>query len=377
MFSEPTPFTFVVGNVFIVAVYTLVIHLVRLHAPLCGKVFRRFESHNLRALQLLRFVMSIVIALIYFHRQYLDYLLDFLWKNFLKENWFIQHRSAEACVSTYAFGLYYAIFLAIDISGVLNRYRFTTRNRTQIAQIHNNFSEYFYAPMFYLLPILIYHYFYPGKIVSENSPTVFSFTKEIFLMLIFYDIYFISLHMTAHFVPILYRNIHRCHHSNQDLYASDTFRFTLVDFWMNVFPSIWAVHTFSHHTLSPIIYDALLTWLLVVNHSGYDLLFSLENILTSCVFNGPRTHSSHHQQHASTYSQFFPFLDVICGTNTTGHSRSTGNLLKNLLLVFVTGCSIVFFIEDSRLNKFLQFYSYSLASSFGMAVFYYGYEHIQ
>mmetsp|Transcript_7713 Transcript_7713/g.12584 ORF Transcript_7713/g.12584 Transcript_7713/m.12584 type:complete len:186 (+) Transcript_7713:373-930(+) len=160
--------------------------------------------------------------------------------------------------------------------------------------------------------------------------------------------------MTLHKVPSLYRHVHSVHHSNHDLYASDAFRFSMADFWLSVIPSILSVNTLENHTLTRIIYDIVITYLIVINHCGYDILLSPDHLLSSYILTGPRAHSRHHRHHDHCYSQFVPLLDRVCGTNKPNHKQK---LAPSLLKVFSTGFLVVALVDYSRLLRFVAFYT--------------------
>jgi len=348
------PLQLILANVVLVAGYTGAIYWLRkaflrgVEAPAVTNPFPGFDRETVFAARIL--VCILFIALMWW-RAAVDGFLQDLWENDLRSHWFVVHDSAEPLVSTYSFALYYAAFVAVDTSGVLDHYRLHKRAPDTLENKHNKFHQFFYSPSFYLFPILIFDACFPRKVVSQDPPTILSLIGEVVGQLFFYDIYFFCIHMTLHKVPSLYRSVHNMHHTNQDLYASDTFRFTMIDFWLNVIPSILSVNTLNNHTLTRILYDVVITLLLVVNHSGYDFLFSLDNILSPHLVSGPRTHSLHHRKHTGFYAQFFPVLDWACGTNRPDHQKG---LILSLSKVLVIGTLVVCLVDHSRIWRFIS-----------------------
>lgn len=243
----------------------------------------------------------------------------------------------EACVAGGSFAIWIMAYRIADRLPCMQQYRFnqdsshltTTTNVSQIASDSFDLSS--WLPLFvYLFAIYVFHLFVTKKPIIITSPTIVRLFVEVAFGIFVYDFIFFFIHRAMHSsmgIPAISRIFnHQVHHS----YVNDTFEggmiasqvqhHSFVDATLQVATNIF-VQNLSlprygpKHSLSRIIHNIVITYLLTEIHAGYDGWWCTHNVYpVNLMLCGAKCHEIHHQTGIVHYQQFFTYLDVLFGT---------------------------------------------------------------
>lgn len=166
----------------------------------------------------------------------------------------------------------------------------------------------------YLLPWIVFDFFFPRRTVPEQAPSLFQIVFEVLLSLFLYDVFFYIGHAAIHRFQYLYVRIHKEHHTSEDIRATDSIRHTFVDGTFDVMCSVAALNVLRAHPLSRAIYNIIAITLITEAHSGMDFPWMLHNIIPCNLCMGPVRHNFHHRNHNKNFAKFFTFMDYVGGT---------------------------------------------------------------
>lgn len=140
--------------------------------------------------------------------------------------------------------------------------------------------------------------------------------SEVALGLLLYDFFFFFGHNLLHKVPLLYKNVHRKHHTSQTVRAGDSVRHSFLDGVWDVICAVAALNILRANAMSRLAFNAVAIALIVEAHCGMQLPWMLSSVFP-CLFAGPRLHDVHHVQGKSNFAKFFVHLDWLFGTLDT------------------------------------------------------------
>jgi len=182
------------------------------------------------------------------------------------------------------------------------------------------------APV-YLLPLLALSVFFdafaPRRLaLAQAAPSLWRVAREVLGGLFFYDLFFWITHVPLHMFPSVYKRFHARHHHSPEVQASDVVRLTPVEELIDVACSIAGLRILQAHPISRSIYNIVITGLLTELHCGYDLPFSLQNVVPFGIWGGSRRHHIHHRHGRAYFQKFFTYLDNLFGRFVNKPERS-------------------------------------------------------
>jgi len=307
--------------------------------------------HSFQILFIFRAIFYSTVAFVFYNQKQVDSYLHQLWNDSLRDSWFLNHESCEPVWATICFAIYAFLWLIVDyFCPFLLKYRIKGNNTDKKDIKNYDWGHWTFSAVWYLIPILGTDLVWKRRMYflekNPNAPTLFQLVFQVSMMLFFYDVYFITMHMISHNCKFLYK-MHKVHHMHSDIRAIDGLRFHAIDFWFSVIPAIWSVNTMVWHPLSRIVFNATITYLVMENHSGFDFPWSVNNIMPW--FGGSRIHSKHHE---GTTNQWFCqnlyFMDYLIGTHKP---CSDLNVWKACGIIFTLGCAVAGLINPSRIVK--------------------------
>eukprot|EP00040_Diaphanoeca_grandis_P043620 m.9824 g.9824 ORF g.9824 m.9824 type:complete len:333 (+) comp7961_c0_seq1:298-1296(+) len=277
---------------------------------------------------LLRCAMMVLFGLLWQHKDYADDCIADTWE-ILANKWWFKHDTFEPVVATIAFlpAIFFWYFVDTFLSDSLQKFRVrpdTPHADDMSAWKPLSWDQFFSFTFFeksrlpiliaYIGPLIIVDKMYPRRILPSEPPSTERFLGEIVLLLVIYDALFFVVHRTLHKFPLLYRFVHKKHHTNSNATrANDTVRLTFIEEFLDVACSIVGVNVIKAHPLSRVVYNIIIVSLLVELHCGWDFSWMLHNIVPFNLMGGPRRHDAHHANGRHYFQKFFTYLDDICG----------------------------------------------------------------
>ena len=230
----------------------------------------------------------------------------------------LENPMLEAYVAAGSFFVWISLYTLISYTP-LKRYQFQNASPSPPIRMQTWIS----LPI-YLLSIQILHSFFFTKRKSSDeneNPNIYRLIIEVGFGIWFYDLIFWVLHITMHIYPIIFKNMHSIHHSvycNPAGTVYHSFFDGLTQVAVNIFvQQISPCDGYGQkHTLSRLLHNVIVTYMLVEIHSEYDAWWSMHNIAPK-IFGGALRHRYHHAYSNPNFSgrkgvhyhQFFKYLD--------------------------------------------------------------------
>jgi len=179
-----------------------------------------------------------------------------------------------------------------------------------------NFQLWFNPLAGYLGSIWVYHLIHEKASLPIDTPTFGIVCADLFFGIWLYDLLFYSIHWAMHktsWGPA--RKAHGYHHrmSNKkhSLNALETVQHSYADAFLQVAVNI-IVQNISpfgvKHTLTRLLHNLFVTYLLTESHSGYDMEWMSHRIWPEFLGGSPR-HDAHHHDGKVCYHQYFKYID--------------------------------------------------------------------
>ena len=134
---------------------------------------------------------------------------------------------------------------------------------------------------------------------------------DLFASILTFDFIFFIVHLVFHKNVWLYRNIHAHHHHHDVMHPHVTNKLTVVERVLLVLSANFALKLFNSHPLTRMLFVPVFVWLLVENHTGYDLPFGLHRVIPFNLYGGSVKHYKHHMHGLRYYQPFFTYLDYL------------------------------------------------------------------
>lgn len=183
----------------------------------------------------------------------------------------------------------------------------------------------------YAAPLLIWDIVSPRRhrrIGGFAPPTTMGILGGIVGGLLMYDILFFCGHWLMHKVPVLYKYVHRKHHTTKEVRACEIVRLSIPEEVLEVGFSIIALNVLSVHPVARTIYNAIITFLLTELHCGFDFPWQPQNVVPFGLATGSRRHHYHHRHGKHYYQKFFFHVDRIFGCFQKDDGTLEGDSVK-------------------------------------------------
>lgn len=142
-----------------------------------------------------------------------------------------------------------------------------------------------------------------------HPPTLFQLFYQVMGGVLIYDAMFFVIHLVLHRHRGLYALFHACHHEHGTLHAHITNQLSVGERIMLILAANQALKFLYSHPLSRAAFVPVFIFLLIDNHSGYDLPWGLQHLLPGGIWGGPRVHHAHHTLGTRHYQPFLTYLD--------------------------------------------------------------------
>lgn len=182
-----------------------------------------------------------------------------------------------------------------------------------------NFHLWFNPLASYMGSIWFYQQFHERAPMPEVAPTFGVFGVELFFGVFLYDLCFFPIHYLMHHSKWgEMRKVHGYHHrwSTHSLNSLETVQHSYIDGFLQVVVNILVqqISPFGgpKHTMSRLMHNIVVTYLLSEAHSGYNMPWMSHNIFPEFLGGSPR-HEKHHHDGRVYYQQYFKYLDDFFG----------------------------------------------------------------
>mmetsp|Transcript_18198 Transcript_18198/g.25044 ORF Transcript_18198/g.25044 Transcript_18198/m.25044 type:complete len:415 (-) Transcript_18198:44-1288(-) len=181
-----------------------------------------------------------------------------------------------------------------------------------------NWYTWFNPIVSYIGSIWIYLHFHERAPIPEVAPTFGVLAVEVLFGIWLYDLCFFPIHYMMHRTNVgSVRRVHGYHHrASHTLNSLETVQHSYIDGFLQVFVNIMVqqISPFggAKHTLSRLLHNIGVTYLLSEAHSGYNLPWMSHNVFPEILGGAPR-HEAHHHNGRVYYQQYFKYLDDFFG----------------------------------------------------------------
>ena len=166
------------------------------------------------------------------------------------------------------------------------------------------------------------------RALPEEPPNFLTLCVHVAGSVVVFDALFFLLHFTLHKNAFLYRHVHALHHQHGAMHAHVTNQLTVFERGAIVVAANYSLKLFGAHPLTRLAFVIVFLWLLVDNHTGYDLPWSPHRLAPAGLMGGPAKHHAHHISGARHYQPFLNYLDV-CLEKWSGQGCSENSVEKS------------------------------------------------
>lgn len=167
----------------------------------------------------------------------------------------------------------------------------------------------------YYVAIWAYHIFKIKGPLDVEPPTIRRLGVELALGVVAYDVGEFVLHYSMHRVNAI-KQLHKRHHSQSKLTSPETLNHSVPDAAQQILLNILVQFLSPYgkkHSLSRILHNLLITYMLTEIHAGYDGPWTMHRLWPG-FFGGAKRHEVHHRDGEVYFAEFFTVLDDLCGT---------------------------------------------------------------
>lgn len=276
-----------------------------------------------------RGIVLLSILLLFIFAEDVQRLVNTSWK-FLLDTWLFNSVYFETFFATFCYGVIVSIYpKTIHSCRFLDKYKIS--KNVQYVR-YGGITDFFQEVAMYITPLMIldtfmvkkYHGVEPSIWVEKRStliqttralprdpPSVFQISFHLLASLIVYDALFFVIHFTLHKNYFLYKNIHARHHDHDVVYAHVTNRLAIPERIALILSANEALKVFNSHPMTRMIFVPVFIAILVDNHLGYDLPFSLHRLVPFGLVGGSVKHYEHHMYGSRNYEPILTHLDKL------------------------------------------------------------------
>lgn len=144
-----------------------------------------------------------------------------------------------------------------------------------------------------------------------NPPNLYDVVFDLIGSVLLFDLIFFFIHYTLHKNMKLYKMFHRYHHEHKELHPHVTDQLTVGERLALILSANFALKCFNSHPLTRTIFVPVFVFLLIENHTGYDLPLGIHRIIPFGILSGPVKHYKHHVNGDRNYQPFLNYMDYL------------------------------------------------------------------
>lgn len=275
-----------------------------------------------------RIIVIFISVSCVFYREILQNTINSSWL-FLQKSWIFNSVYFETWWATFCFAWIIPLYpFAIHFIPSFNKYKIdpsvTYVHQTVLGMLKE--AVIYMAPLMFLDTVTVkkYHGVDPS-IWKAKQQSVIQHTRalpldppelgrvlfDLIASIMTFDVFFFIVHLFFHKNLWLFRNIHAHHHHHDVMHPHVTNKLTVVERIVLILSANFALKLFQSHPLTRMLFVPVFVWLLVENHTGYDLPFGLHRVIPFHLYGGSVKHYKHHIHGSKYYQPFFTYLDLL------------------------------------------------------------------
>ncbi|KAK3091439.1 hypothetical protein FSP39_019877 [Pinctada imbricata] len=286
------------------------------------------RSSQLVLLWIIRTLVILIIAICKYYETDAQKVIDEFW-SMLKSSWIFNSVYFETWWATLCYAWMIPVYpFALHFMTFLDKFKV----HPSVTYIHQSIIGMLKEAVYYMTPLMLLDTFivkkYSGvdpsiwnekrqswlqttRALPEESPLLNQIVFQLTASILMYDALFFAIHFVLHKNLWLYKNIHALHHRHDVMHAHVTNQLTVVERITLILSANFALKVFNSHPLTRFLFVPVFIFLLVDNHTGYDLPFGLHHVIPFGIMGGPAKHYQHHLHGARNYQPFLTYLDYI------------------------------------------------------------------
>lgn len=286
-----------------------------------GSWGHRMTVHSVRGAILTSAVLGTI------HVNTLQWYMDALWK-WLLTTWVYNSVYFETWFVTACYAILTAFPLAMHHIAWFDRYKINP----SVRYTHTTILAMLLDAIIYDTPLMLLDTFkikrYAGvdsaqfeererywiqttRALPREAPAVGQFVFQLAASILAFDAVFFLIHYGFHRNSLLYKYIHRHHHKHDVIYCHVTNQLTIPERLALILSANEALKIFSSHPLTRTAFVPVFIWMLIDNHSGYDVPWGAQHVIPVGLYGGPVKHYYHHEHGGRYYQPFFSYLDNL------------------------------------------------------------------
>ncbi|CAL1531076.1 unnamed protein product [Lymnaea stagnalis] len=147
------------------------------------------------------------------------------------------------------------------------------------------------------------------RALPGDAPPFLLLCAQVAASVFVFDFLFFGVHLLLHKNLFLFKHFHAVHHQHTLMHAHVTNQLSVVERLLLIASANYALKLFRCHPLTRVVYVPVFLWLLVDNHTGYDLPWGPHRLVPWGLMGGPAKHYAHHVHGTRHYQPFFNYLD--------------------------------------------------------------------
>lgn len=285
----------------------------------------RPPQSNLAAI-CIRYVIAALVAVGVYNSNTLQYFVNKTWA-YLLTSWLFNSVYFESWFTTFCYAVMISIFpFTLHYMKFMDKYKVDPH----ITYEHTTMRKIVQDAVFYLTPLMVldttkvkvYHGVDP-EIVAEKKkfwinttqalpvdpPAVGELVTDLIASILLYDALFFCVHYVLHKNLFLYKHVHFFHHDHGKVHPHVTNQLTVIERLILILTANLSLKFFRSHPLTRALFIPAFIFMLVDNHTGYDLPFGLHRVVPFDLYGGSVAHYAHHEHGHGTYQPFFSYFD--------------------------------------------------------------------
>ena len=274
-----------------------------------------------------RILTLFLVCLSLYHKDRIQFSINALW-DYLRFQPFFFSAYFESVYVTVVYGLIIAFYpYTMHYISLLSKFKV----KEDVTYVHQTVLGMMQDAIVYMAPLLFAdaviqkkywgvperewairseHWIQTTRALPAEPPNFLTLCLHVAGSVVVFDALFFLVHLTLHKNAFLYRHIHALHHRHGPLHAHVTNQLTFVERGAIVAAANYSLKLFGAHPLTRLVFVVVFLWLLVDNHTGYDLPWSPHRLAPAGLMGGPAAHHAHHTNGARHYQPFFTYLDA-------------------------------------------------------------------
>lgn len=254
--------------------------------------------------------------------------LDSAWY-YLRSTWAFNSVYFESWHATLTYAIAIPVYpFALHYMPFLDKYKV----HPSVTYVHTTVMNIIFEAIIYLTPLMLLDTFtikkYMGvqpSVMAQKRlsfiqttrplpiapPTVGGVCFQLVTSILLFDFMFFCFHLLFHKNAWLYKTVHALHHKHDVMHGRVTNLLTVQERITLILSANYALRFMGSHPFTRMLFVPVFIFLLVDNHTGYDLPFGIHRIIPFNLMGGPAAHMAHHFKGTTHYQPFFTYLDTL------------------------------------------------------------------